>query len=103
LISEEERLMLVGLMTVRNAIVHNDARMTNLNISSTILNLFNTPTINLQLNGTLDVFLKMQNFLYDFYKKWYMSQQNIIAKYSQKSPDTNYKIIQDGKIYNWDS
>ena len=101
LISEDEYSILVGITTVRNAIVHNDARMTNLNISSIILDLFNNPTINLQLNGTFDVFLKMQNMLYDFYTKWYVAQQNIIIKYSQKSPDTKYVIIQGCRVYDW--
>lgn len=94
LISDEDYKIIRGISKIRNMIVHNDARPTDLDIESSILKLFNKFEVNQQLNGNYNVFLKLQIMLYDFYKKWYSSQKDIYAKFVPKQPSTiNYRIF----------
>jgi len=94
LISEEDYKLILGISKIRNMIVHNDARPTDLDIAPSLLKLFNKYEIGQQLNADYNVFLKLQIMLYEFYKKWYMSQKNIYEKFVPKQPSKiNYKIF----------
>jgi len=94
LISEEDYKLILGITKIRNMIVHNDARPTDLDIEPSLLELFNRYEVDQQLNANYNVFLKLQIMLYEFYKKWYISQKNIYEKFVPKQPSViNYKIF----------
>ena len=75
-------------------IVHNDARPTDLDIETSLLELFKRYEVSQQLNANYNVFLKLQIMLYEFYKKWYISKKNIYKKFVPKQPsEINYKVF----------